>query len=91
VQTRNPKVQAQRGTEMSEVAGQSSTDEFGSNIVDLLVEHAIKLEALEYVLKETNHLVHELYLGAVEDLQARKAAEMKKVLTGGSKSNLSES
>jgi hypothetical protein len=74
---------------MSKVAGQSSTDEF-SSIVDLLVEHAIKLEALEHVLKETNHLIHEVYLGAVEDLQAQKAAEMKKVLTGGIKSNLSE-
>jgi hypothetical protein len=74
---------------MSKATGQSSTDEF-SRIVDLLVEHGIKLDALEQVLKETNHLIHEVYLGAVEDLQAQKAAEMKKALTGRIKSNLSE-
>ena len=32
----------------------------------------MKLDALEHVLKETNPLVHELYLGTIENLQAPK-------------------
>jgi GTP cyclohydrolase II len=46
----------------------------------LLVEHKIKLDALEGVLKETNPLVHELYLGTVENLRCQKAAEVNQVL-----------
>jgi len=65
---------------MSKAAGQPPTDNL-STVVDLLVEHSIKLDALEHVLKETNPLVHELYLGTIENLQAQKAAELKKVLT----------
>jgi len=64
---------------MSKAAGQPSTDTL-SRVVDLLVEHRIKLDALEHVLKETNPLVHDLYLGTIENLQAQKAAELKKVL-----------
>lgn len=44
---------------MSKAAGQPSTNAL-SRGVDLLVEHRIKLDALEHVLKETNPLVHEL-------------------------------
>ena len=51
-----------------------------SRVIDLFVEHRIKLDALEYVLKETNPLVHELYVGAIENLQAKKAAELKRVV-----------
>jgi hypothetical protein len=47
-----------------------------SSVIDLLVEHRIRLDALEHVLKETNPLAHELYLGAVENLQAQEAAEV---------------
>ena len=65
---------------MSKAAGQPSTNAF-SRVVDLLVEHRIKLDALEHVLKETNPLAHELYLGTVATLRAQKAAELKKVLT----------
>ena len=65
---------------MSKAAGQRSTNAF-SRVVDLLVEHRIKLDALEHVLKETNPLAHELYLGTVATLRAQKAAELKKVLT----------
>ena len=65
---------------MSKAAGQPSTNTL-SRVVDLLVEYRIKLDALEHVLKETNPLVHELYLGTVENLQAQKTAEVKKVLT----------
>ena len=63
---------------MSEAAGQPSTSTL-SRVVDLLGEHRIKLDALEYVLKETNPLVHELYLGAIENLRAQKAAELKRI------------
>jgi len=45
------------------------------------VEHRIKLDALEHVLKETNLLVHEFYLGTIENLRAQKAAEVNQVLT----------
>ena len=74
---------------MSKAAGQPSTDTL-SRVVDLLVEHRIKLDALEHVLKETNPIVHELYLGTIENLQAQKAAELKKVLAVRLKSKLSE-
>jgi hypothetical protein len=59
-----------------------------SSVVDLLVEHRIRLDALEHVLKETNPLAHELYLGAVENLQAKEAAELKEALTARLKSRL---
>jgi len=62
---------------MSKAAGQPSTDDL-NRVVDLLVEHRIKLDALEHVLKATNPLVHELYLGTIEKLRAQKAAELKK-------------
>jgi len=52
-----------------------------SKVVDLLVESRIKLDALEHVLKETNPLLHEFYLGTIENLQAQEGAELKKVLT----------
>ena len=65
---------------MSEATGQTSTNVF-SRVVDLLVESRIRLDALEYVLKETNPLAHELYLGTIENLQVQESAELKKVLT----------
>ena len=65
---------------MSKAAGQPLTDNL-STVVDLLVEHSIKLDALEHVLKETNPLVHEFYLGTLESLRAQKTVGLKKVLT----------
>jgi hypothetical protein len=65
---------------MSRAAGQSSRNTL-SSVVDLLVEHRIKLDALEHVLKETNPIVHDLYLGTIENLRAQKAAEVNEVLT----------
>jgi hypothetical protein len=65
---------------MSKAAGQPSTNAL-SRAVDLLVEHSIKLDALEHVLKETNPLVHEFYLGTFENLRAQKAAELNQLLT----------
>lgn len=64
---------------MSKAAGQPSMNTL-TKVVDLLVEHKIKLDALERVLKDINPPLHELYLGTIEDLQAKKAAELKKYL-----------
>jgi hypothetical protein len=77
---------------MSKAAGQPSTNTLSGvvNLVDLLVEHEIKIDALEHVLKETNPLVHELYLGIMEKLRSQKAAELKKVLTIRLTSKLSQ-
>jgi hypothetical protein len=74
---------------MSKAAGQQSMDTF-DRVVDLLVEHSIKLDALDHVLKETNPLAHEFYLGTIESLRAQKTGELKKVLTERLKSKLSE-
>ena len=63
--------------------GQQSTNTL-SSVVDLLVEHRVKLDALEHVLvlKETNPLAHELYLGTIENLQAQKqTAEVNRLLS----------
>jgi hypothetical protein len=79
MRTRKPKSRS-RGTETSKAAGQQSTRTL-SRVVDLLAEYRIKLDALEYVLKETNPPVHELYLGTIENLQAQKTAEVNRVLT----------
>jgi len=47
---------------MSRATGQPSTSALGE-VVDLLVESRIKLDALDNVLKEINPLLHERYLG----------------------------
>ena len=65
---------------MGKAARQMSTNTL-SRVIDLLVEQRINLDALEYVLKETNPIAHELYLGKIENLKAQKTAEFKKVLT----------
>jgi hypothetical protein len=65
---------------MKQAAGQRSNNDL-SRVVDLLVEQRIKLDALEQVLKETNPLMHEFYLGTIENLRAQKAAEVRQVLT----------
>lgn len=75
---------------MSKATGQPSTNTL-SSVVDLLVEHRIKLDALECVLKETNPLVHELYLGTIEKLRAQKAAEVNQVHTQTPESQPAES
>jgi hypothetical protein len=62
-----------KGTEVSRSPGQQSTNTL-SSVVDLLVEYRIKLDALEYVLKETNPPAYELYRGTIENLHAQKAS-----------------
>jgi hypothetical protein len=74
---------------MSEAAGQPSTNTL-SNIVDLWVEHRM-LDALQHVLKETNPLVHELYLSTIGNLRAQKAAEVNRVLAQTLESQPAES
>ena len=75
---------------MSKSASPTSVNTL-SSVVDLLVEHRIRLDALEHVLKETNPLAHELYLGTIENLQAKKAGEVHQVLTQMLQSQPSES
>ena|ERR1700760_2561830 len=70
---------------MSKAAVQQSTNTIG-RVVDLLVEHRIRLDALEQVLKETNPLVHELYIGTIENLRIQKAEELNRELTMALKS-----
>jgi hypothetical protein len=75
---------------MSKVAGQPLPNAL-IKVVDLLVEHRIKLDALEHVLKETNPLVHDFYLGTIENLRAQKAAEVNRVLAETIESQPAES
>ena len=73
---------------MSKAVGQL-TDVLG-RVVDLLAEHEIKLDALEHVLKETNPLVHEFYLGTIENLRTQKPAKVNQVLVQTLKSKPTE-
>ena len=65
---------------MSKAAGQPPTNTL-SRVVDLLVEQRIRIDAMEQIFVKTNPVAYELYLGTIENLQAQKAAEVKKVLT----------
>ena len=64
---------------MSKVADEPPTSAL-TRVVDLLVEHTIKLDALEQVLKETNPLMHEFYLGTIENMKAERATELSHAL-----------
>ena len=46
-----------------------------------MLDNRIMLNALEVVLRETNPLAHELYLGAIENLQKRRAAFLRRLET----------
>ncbi len=74
---------------MSKVAGQSLPSAL-IKVVDLLVESRIRIDAMEQILVKTNAVAYELYLGTIENLRAQKATEVKKILTGRLKSELSE-
>jgi hypothetical protein len=69
---------------MSRAASQRSMNALG-DVVDLLVESRIKLDALENVLKEINPLLHERYLGEIAIVKERKASKLKQALTAGLK------
>jgi hypothetical protein len=75
---------------MSKAAGQPPLSNALIKVVDLLVENEIRIDAMEQILVKTNPVAYELYLGTIENLRARKAAELKKVLTVRLKSKLSE-
>jgi hypothetical protein len=45
---------------------------------------------MEQILVKTNPVAYDLYLGAIENLRAQKAGELKKILTVRLKSKLSE-
>ena len=75
---------------MSKADGQPSKSALGT-VVDLLVEQTIKIDALEHILKETNPLLHEFYLGTIEKLRAQKAAEVNQMLTQTPESQPAES
>ena len=60
-------------------------------VVDLLVESRIKLDALDNVLKEINPLLHERYLGEIEVVRERKASALKQALTANLKAKLTQS
>jgi len=75
---------------MSKVAGQPPLSNALIKVVDLLVESEIRIDAMEQILVKTNPVAYELYLGTIENLQAHKAAEVKKVLTVMLKSKLCE-
>jgi hypothetical protein len=83
------KAHARRGTEMSKVTGKPLPNAL-IDVVDLLVESRIRIDAMEQILVKTNPVAYELYLGTIENLRAQKAAELKKVLTVRLKSKLSE-
>ena len=60
-------------------------------VVDLLVESRIKLDALDNVLKEINPLLHERYLGEIEVVRERKASALKQALTANLKAKFTQS
>jgi len=72
---------------MSRAAGQPSMKAL-REVVDLLVESRIKLDALASVLKEINPLLHDRYLGEIENLKERKASQLKQALTTRLKAKL---
>jgi hypothetical protein len=74
------KTQNEGEQKMSKVAGQPVPNAL-INVVDLLVESRIRIDAMEQILVKTNPVAYQLYLGAIEDLQAQKTAEVNRVLT----------
>ncbi len=75
---------------MSRATGQPSTNAL-REVVDLLVESRIKLDALDNVLKEINPLLHERYLGEIEVVRERKASALKQAFTASLKAELTQS
>jgi hypothetical protein len=76
---RENQAEDRRGTEMSKVAGQPLPNAL-IKVVDLLVESRIRIDAMEQILVKTNPVAYELYLGAIENLQTQKTAEVNRVL-----------
>ena len=85
-ENQNPK---RRGTVMSKAAGQPSPNAL-RKVVDLLVESRIRIDAMEQIVVKTNPVAYDLYLGMIENLRAKKAAEVNRVLTQALKSKPKE-
>lgn len=64
---------------MSKAANQSFSNAL-TIVVDLLVESRIRIDAMEQILVKTNPLAYELYLGTIENLRAKKTAEVNRLL-----------
>jgi hypothetical protein len=64
---------------MGKATGQLSINTL-IKVVNLLVEKRIKIDAMEQILVKTNPVAYDLYLGAIENLQARKTTEANGVL-----------
>jgi hypothetical protein len=64
---------------MSKAAGQPLPNAL-KQIVDLLVESRIRIDAMEQILVKTNSVAYELYLGTIDNLRAQKTAEVNRVL-----------
>jgi hypothetical protein len=60
------------------------------NVVNLLVESRIRIDAREQIVVKTNPVAYELYLGTIENLQVQKTAEVSRVLTQTLKSKPTE-
>ena len=73
---------------MSRASSQRSMNALG-DVVDLLVESRIKLDALENVLKEINPL-HERYVGEIASVKQRNASQLKQALTADLKARFSQ-
>lgn len=65
---------------MNKAAGQPLPNVL-TNVVDLLVESRIRIDAMEQILVKTNPVAYELYLGTIENLRRQKAAEVNRVLS----------
>ena len=64
---------------MSKTAGQPLPNAL-SKVIDLLVENQMRIDAIEQVLVKTNPVAYELYLGAIQNLQAQKTAEVNRLI-----------
>jgi hypothetical protein len=74
---------------MSKAAGQPLANAL-SEVVDLLVESRIRIDAMEQILVKTNSVAHALYLDTIENLRRHKAEEVNRVLTQTLKSKPTE-
>lgn len=64
---------------MGKAAGQTLPNSL-VNVVDLLVENRIRIDAMEQLLVKTNSIAYDLYLRMIENLQAQKEIEVNRVL-----------
>jgi hypothetical protein len=74
---------------MSKAAGQPLANAL-SEVVDLLVESRIRIDAMEQILVKTNSVAYALYLDTIENLRGHKAEEMNRLVTQTLKSKPTE-